>query len=280
MQRAPAPVGIGLRAPHYRALAEHRAAIDLIEVHAENFFGGGAAIAWLERLRASYAVSLHGVGLSLGSVDPLDREHLRRLAALARRVEPLLVSEHLSWSSFGGRHANELLPLPCTPESCAHLAARISQAQEALGRPLLVENVSAYAAFPESSLPEWEFLAEVARRSGCRILLDVNNVWVNAANHGFDPRRYIDAIAPELVGEMHLAGFETAAHGLLDTHAAPVSESVWELFAHTVERIGPRPTIVERDANIPPLEALLAEAARARRVAAAASSQARAPAAA
>ena len=268
MARAPR-VGIGLRAPHYRELAESRPAIDLLEAHAENFFApGGAAPAWLERLRADYPLSLHGVGLSLGSVDPIDEGHLAVLDRLVRRFEPMLVSEHLSWSSFGGVHANELLPLPYTEEAAVHVAARIDQVQQRLGRELLVENVTAYARFPESSLAEWEFVAEVARRSGCRLLLDVNNAWVNGANHGYDPARFIDAIDPALVGEIHVAGFEATAEGLLDTHAAPVADEVWRLYERAVARMGGAcPTIVERDANIPPLAELLAEAARARAVA-------------
>ena len=281
MAGAAAPIGIGLRAPHYRALAERAPALDLLELHAENFFcEGGAAPAWLARLRERYALSVHGVGLSLGSADPLDEEHLARLAALVARFEPALVSEHLSWSSFGGRHANELLPLPCTGEAVAHVAARIAHVQERLGRAILIENVSAYARFPESSIAEWEFVSEVARRAGCRVLLDVNNVWVNGANHGFDPARYVDAIDGALVGEFHVAGFGHGTHGLVDTHAAPVAEPVWNLYAHAVARMGPRPTIVERDANIPPLEELLAEAARARAISASAPADARAVAAA
>ena len=261
----PAGVGIGLRTPHHGALAATRPALDFLEVHSENFFGGGAALATLLGLREDYAVSLHGVGLSLGGTDPLDEEHLARLAALAARCEPLFVSEHLAWGSFSGRHANEQLPMPYTGEAVAHLAARIARVQEALGREILVENVTAYHRFPESTLAEAEFVVEVCRRAGCRLLLDVNNVHVNAANHGFDAGAFIAAIPPGLVAEVHLAGHEASDGLLVDTHAAPVDEAVWALYARTLRRFGPVPTLVERDAALPPLPELVAEAHRARR---------------
>ena len=261
----PAGVGIGLRAPHYAALLERRPSLAFLEVHSENFFGdGGAALAWLERLRAHYPVSLHGVGLSLGSADALEDRHLARLAALVRRFEPLLVSEHLCWSSAAGHHANDLLPLPLTEEALAHVVSRIGAVQDRLGRALLMENVSTYVRFPPSGIPECEFVAEAVRRSGCGLLLDVNNVWVNAANHGFDAHAYLDAIDPASIGEIHLAGFERAGGLLVDTHGAPVAEEVWALYRAAVERFGPRPTLIEWDTDIPALDVLLAEAERAR----------------
>lgn len=270
---ATAPVaapGIGLRAPHYAELLERRPPLGFLEVHAENFFGaGGQPRAWLERFRGLYDISIHGVGLSLGSVDPLDQAHLARLAELVDRIEPLLVSEHLCWSSFGARHSNDLLPLPYTDEALDHVVARIGRVQDALKRPLLVENISTYVQHP-AAMPEWEFLDEAARRSGCRILLDVNNVWVNAVNHGFDPRGYLDAITPGHVAEFHLAGFETTPAGLVDTHGTRVSEEVWGLYEHALARIGPRPALVEWDTDLPALDVLLGEAARAARAAAAA----------
>ena len=264
--RAPggADVGIGLRAPHHREILERRPALGFVEVHSENYFAAPAARS-LDRVRRDYAVSLHGVGLSLGSADPLDAAHLAKLYALARRIEPAFVSEHLSWSSIGGRHANELLPMPFTMEAAAHLAARIGEAQERLGRRILVENVSAYFAF-EGGLAEWDFVAEVARRSGCAILLDVNNIWVNASNFGFDARRYVAAVDPALVGQFHLGGFEARENLLVDTHGARVSAPVWDLYRDAVERIGPRPTIVEWDTAIPPLDVLLDEARAARAI--------------
>jgi uncharacterized protein (UPF0276 family) len=203
------------------------------------------------------------VGLSLGSVDPLDEAHLARLAALVRRFEPAFVSEHLSWSSVDARHANDLLPLPFTEEALAHVVARIGAVQERLGRRILVENVSSYVAFDESSLAEAQFVSEAVRRAGCGLLLDVNNIWVNAVNHGFDARRYLEAVEARHVEEYHLAGFEPDGDLLIDTHAARVSEEVWSLFRDAVARFGPRPTIVEWDANLPALDVLLDEAARA-----------------
>jgi hypothetical protein len=260
----PATAGIGLRAPHFEDLARTRPALSFVEVHSENFFAdGGPSIAWLERFRADYALSLHGVGLSLGSTDPLDTEHLSRLAHLATRVEPALVSEHLCWSGIGGRHLNELLPLPYSEESLEHVCVRVAQAQDYLGRRILVENVSAYVRFASSTIPEGEFVAEVARRTGCGVLLDVNNAWINSVNHGSDVREFLRAIDPATVGEIHLAGGERTPEGLIDTHGAPVFPEVWTLFAETIARMGPLPTLIEWDTDIPALEVLLAEAAHA-----------------
>ncbi len=259
----PGRAGIGLRAPHYRALLELEPPLGFLEVHSENFFGAGAPLAWLERFRARYPVSLHGVGLSLGSTDPLDETHLASLAGLVARIEPALVSEHLCWSSVQGRHANDLLPLAYTEEALAHVVRRVDTVQERLGRRILVENVSSYLEFACSDIPEGEFVAEVARRSGCAILLDVNNIWVNAANHGLEPRSWLDAIPAECVAEIHLAGFERAGGLLIDTHGAAVAPEVWALYAETIARIGPRPTLIEWDADIPALDVLLAEAGRA-----------------
>ncbi|MDH5265050.1 MAG: DUF692 domain-containing protein [Betaproteobacteria bacterium] len=260
----PAKAGIGLRTPHFEALAGSRPALSFLEVHSENYFAdGGPSLAWLERFRADYAVSLHGVGLSLGSADPLDAAHLSRLARLAERIEPALVSEHLCWSSIGGRHLNELLPLPYSEEVLEHVCGRVREVQDRLGRTILVENVSSYVQFASSTIPEGEFVAEVARRTGCGVLLDVNNAWINAANHGTDARAFIAAIDPATVGEIHLAGGEATPAGFVDTHGAAVFPEVWALFAETIARLGPVPTLVEWDTNIPPLEVLLAEAARA-----------------
>ena len=265
--RDPGGVGIGLRAPHYAEILERRPELGFLEVHSENFFcAGGEPLAWLERFRREYALSFHGVGLSLGSADPLDARHLASLAALVRRFEPWLVSEHLSWSSIGGRHANDLLPLPFTEEAMEHLVERVGEVQERLKRPILVENVSAYLAFPESTIPEADFVAEVARRSGCGVLLDVNNVYVNAVNQRFDPYRYLEAIDPDSVGEIHLAGYEKAGECLVDTHGARVDDEVWSLYAAAVARLGRRPTLVEWDTDIPALDVLLEEAGKARSI--------------
>jgi uncharacterized protein (UPF0276 family) len=259
-----ASAGIGLRAPHYAAILERRPELSLLEVHSENFFAaGGAALAWLERFRGLYPLSFHGVGLSLGSSEAVDAAHLAKLASLVRRFEPALVSEHVCWSSAAGRHSNDLLPLPYTEEALGNFASHVDAVQERVGRRILVENVSSYMRFAHSTIPEWEFVAEVARRTGCGILLDVNNIWVNSRNHGFDPAQFLEAIDPERVEEIHLAGFESQGALLVDTHSRPVTGDVWALYREAIGRLGPRPTIIEWDADIPALDVLLAEAGRA-----------------
>lgn len=262
---AAAGIGIGLRAPHYRDILDRRPDLGFLEVHAENFFAeGGAAPAWLERFRERYALSFHGVGLSLGSAEGLDARHLDRLARLVERFEPSLVSEHLSWSAAAGRHANDLLPLPYTREAVDTCVDRIQQVQERLRRRIAVENVTTYLRFGESEMPEWAFVGEVVRRAGCALLLDVNNIHVNAMNHGFDARTYLDAIDAASVEEIHLAGHERVDGRLVDTHAARVAPPVWALYRAAIERIGPRPSLVEWDAAIPALDVLLDEARIAR----------------
>jgi len=268
MASVPAVAGIGLRAPHYRAMLERRPPIGWLEVHSENYFGAGG-LPWycLERLRESYPVSLHGVGLSLGSTDPLAPWHLARLRRLIERIGPALVSEHLSWGSIDGRHLHDLLPLPYTGTTLRHLCDRIDQVQTYLGRRILIENVSSYLEYRESTLPEWEFVVAVAQRSGCGLLLDVNNVYVNARNHGFDPYGYVQAIPGELVEEVHLAGFtlNRFADGelLVDTHNQRVAGPVWALYRALIDRIGRRPTLIEWDSDLPELEVLLDEAGKA-----------------
>jgi Uncharacterized protein conserved in bacteria len=204
------------------------------------------------------------VGLSLGGSDPLDERHLAKLARLVGRFEPTLVSEHLCWSSIDGRHANDLLPLPCTREALDHVVARIDAVQERLGRRILVENVSSYVSFAESTLAEWDFLSQASRRSGCGILLDVNNIWVSACNHGFEAARYLEAIDGERVAEIHLAGHERIGGRVVDTHGTRVSPEVWALYDAAIARFGPRPTLIEWDTDIPALDVLLGEAATAR----------------
>jgi len=258
--------GIGLRAAHYRAILEREPALAFLEVHAENFFAeGGQALAWLERFRARYPLSVHGVGLSLGSAEGVEELHLAKLERLVRRFEPALVSEHLSWSAAGGRHANELLPLPFTREALAAAVANIQHVQERLGRPIMVENVSTYLRFGDGEMAEPEFVAEVVRRAGCGLLLDVNNIHVNARNHGFDALAYLEAIDPQTVGEIHLAGHEAVGARLVDTHGARVAGEVWDLYVATLARLGPRPTLIEWDIDIPELDVLLDEAAIASR---------------
>lgn len=266
---SPRAAGIGLRAPHYAAILESRPALGFLEAHSENFFfAGGPALAWLERFAAAWPLSFHGVGLALGSSDPLDERHLAKLEALVRRFEPALVSEHLCWGMARGRHANDLLPLAYSEEALAHVSARIDAVQERLGRRILVENVSSYVAMEGAAMAEWEFLAEVARRSGCGVLLDVNNIWVSSRNHGFDPRRFVDGIDPATVGEIHLAGHEREGELLIDTHSRNVCDEVWSLYEYAIERLGARPTLIEWDADIPALEVLVDEARTAERRAA------------
>lgn len=261
--------GIGLRPEHYVEFIESRPPVGFIEAHSENYFGrGGKPLHFLKLARRSHPLSLHGVGLSIGSVDPLSEPHLARLCELIDMLAPVLVSDHLCWSSVGGIHANDLLPLPYTEEALSHVVVRVQQVQERLRRRILLENVSSYLEYVQSAMPEWEFLAEVARRSGCGILLDVNNIFVSAHNHGFDALHYLQAIPRQAVEEMHLAGFtrnsvDGGAGILIDTHSAPVADAVWALYAAALERFGPVPTLVEWDADMPPLAALVAEAAKA-----------------
>jgi uncharacterized protein len=269
LNQAPAHAGIGLRPQHYLEFIESRPAVGFIEVHSENYFGrGGKPLHYLAQARRDYPLSLHGVGLSIGSVDPLNTIHLRRLGELIDRLQPALVSDHLCWSSVGNTYANDLLPLPYTEEALAHVVSRVAQVQERLRRRILLENVSSYIEFTDSAIPEWEFLNEVARRSGCAILLDVNNIFVSAHNHGFDPVQYLQAIAPEPVLEIHLAGHTRkgitgGAEILIDTHSAPVADAVWALYAAALKRFGPVPTLIEWDAELPALPVLVAEAHKA-----------------
>jgi len=260
----PVRAGIGLRAPHHHEILAAAPAVGWLEAHSENYFAdGGPAIAALERARERYPVSLHGVGLSLGSTDLLDVEHLRKLKALIARVEPGLVSEHLSWSSVNGRFLNDLLPLPYTEEALRHVCARVCEVQEHLNRQILVENISSYYLFAHSTIPEWEFVAAVAQRTGCGLLLDVNNIFVSATNHQFDPSRYLQAIPVRAVGEIHLAGHESNGELLVDTHSRPVCDAVWALYRHAIRRIGEVPTLIEWDNDLPELSVLVAEAHKA-----------------
>jgi uncharacterized protein (UPF0276 family) len=259
-----AHAGVGLRTPHVRQVLAERPRIPWLEVHSENYYAdGGTALAALDRIRADYPLSLHGVGMSMGSIDPLDTAHLAKLKRLVDRCEPQLVSEHLCWSGAGGRHLNDLLPLPYTEEALAHVCRRVAQVQDFLGRELAVENVSSYLAFADATIPEWEFVAAVARRTGCKLLVDVNNIYVNATNHGFDADTYLAAMPVEAIAEIHLAGFDDIGSCLIDTHGAPVAPDVWALYARAIARYGPRPTLIEWDVDIPPLDTLLAEAAKA-----------------
>jgi len=266
----PVATGIGLRAPHLRHVQAERPPVAWFEVHSENYFAdGGPALAALDRIRADYPLSLHGVGMSLGSTDPLARAHLAKLARLIARVDPALVSEHLCWSGVEGRHFNDLLPLPYTDEALSHVCSRVAEVQDYLGRQIAVENVSSYFAFAEATIPEWEFVAAVARRTGCRLLLDVNNIYVNAVNHGFSADAYLMAIPPDAVAEIHLAGFDASGPCLIDTHSTRVAPDVWALYRRAIARFGPRPTLLEWDLDLPAFAVLEDEAATAQAILAA-----------
>ena len=255
-------VGVGLRLPHVTAIAATRPAIGFLEVHAENYMAETLALDGLLELRRDYPVSLHGVALSLGSAEELDRCHLDRFKALIERVEPTLVSEHLAWCAIGGAYLNGLLPLPYTEESLDLFSRHVAEAQDGLGRQVLIENPSSYLRYRHSLIPEAEFLTEVMRRTGCGILCDVNNVYVSARNFGFDPIVYLEALPTEAIGEIHLAGHHAAEDVdiLIDDHGSRVAEPVWKLYAAALRHFGPVPTLIEWDTNLPALEVLLDEA--------------------
>lgn len=256
--------GIGLRPPHYQAVLADKPTIDWVEIISENFLvAGGNPRAVLRQVRERMPVVMHGVSLSLGSVDPLDQRYLNELRALARELEPAWISDHLCWSSFGGHTGHDLWPLPLTEEALQHVAARVAAVQDWLGRPILVENVSSYLRYKHSTMEEWEFLAALTERTGCGLLLDVNNIFVSAHNHAFDPRAFLNGIPVGRVGQIHLAGHRDEGTHLLDTHDHPVCQGVWELYAAALGRFGGVATLIERDDDIPPLHELVAESARA-----------------
>jgi hypothetical protein len=260
--------GLGLRVDHYEAVLADRPPVDWFEVLTENYLvAGGKPLNYLMRIRERYPLALHGVSLSIGSTAPLDREYLRQVKALAARVEPAWISDHLCWTGVAGRNTHDLLPLPYTREAVDHVVARVRTVQEVLERRILLENVSSYVSFRDSPLAEWEFLGEIAERADCLILLDVNNIYVSAVNHQFDPLEYLNAIPPARVQQIHLAGHEDHGDYLVDTHDHPVRSEVWELYASAVRRCGPVSTMIERDDHIPPLAELCAELDQARAVA-------------
>jgi uncharacterized protein (UPF0276 family) len=269
MTALPTVCGVGFKPEHFEAILNDRSFAGFLEVHAENYMGaGGPPHAMLARLRRDHALSIHGVGLSIGGAEPLDRDHLARLRTLCDRYEPESFSEHLAWSTHEGVFLNDLLPLPYTQETLGRVVAHVDETQSALRRRMLLENPATYVTFAESDIPETEFLAEVARRAGCGLLLDVNNVFVAATNHGFSPRAYLDTFPLEFVGEIHLAGHdagedERGAPLLIDSHGSIVPDSVWALFSEVLERFGPTPTLVEWDNDVPSWPTLAAEAARA-----------------
>jgi uncharacterized protein (UPF0276 family) len=267
--------GLGLRKDHYRDFLETTVPVDFVEVISENFMvDGGRPTDTLRRVRERHPVALHGVSMSIGSADGLDPAYLARLKALVDAVEPLFVSDHLSWSRHGSFNSHDLLPLPYTPEALDIVCANIGHAQDILQRPMLIENPSSYIAFDGSVMTEWAFIDAMCARTGCHLLLDVNNIFVSAANHGFDPLAYLAGIPSDRVRQVHLAGHSQGADMLIDTHDQPVPPSVWALYAQAIERIGPIATMIERDDAIPPLDELLTELAIARSIGAAAQRQA------
>ena len=259
----PCIAGIGLRAPHYREVIQNLPSLGWVEVHSENFFGGGSPLHTLLKVREHYPVSLHGVGMGLASSAQLDQTHLSDLRRLCETVQPTAVSEHLCWNSAAGTVINDLLPFPYTQEALSTVTSRVEHVQEKLGRRLLVENLSSYLSFTSSEMSEGEFLSELARRTGCGILFDVNNLYVNSRNLGVDARAFIAALPTEAVQEYHLAGYSARDGCLVDTHDHPVYPEVWELYEFALQHIGPRPTLIEWDSDIPALPVLMSEAAKA-----------------
>ncbi|HEX7935286.1 MAG TPA: DUF692 domain-containing protein [Paraburkholderia sp.] len=264
----PSMAGVGLRFCHHRAVLDERPAVAWFEVHTENYMGGGPATHYLDAIRRDYPVSLHGVGLSLGSAGGLDAAHLARVCEVAARVQPGLVSEHLAWSVTGGTYLADLLPLPMTEEALDVVCRNVDHMQTALGRQILLENPSTYLRFAHSTIPEWEFLAEVARRTGCGLLCDVNNIYVSACNHGWNPHTYLAGLPPAAVAEIHLAGhsvrrLDNGQTVRIDDHGSRVAPEVWALYQAALQRFGPTPTLIEWDTDIPSLDVLIEEAATA-----------------
>ena len=260
--------GLGLRPEHYEEIAASPGKVNWFEALSENYMvPGGSPLRWLDRLRRDYPMALHGVSLSIGSIDPLDRRYLDELKALADRVQPMWISDHLCFTGLRGQNMHDLLPLPYTEEALNHVAERVMQVQDHLGRRLVLENVSSYVTYAASELTEWEFIAELAKRADCEILLDVNNVYVSAFHHEFDARTFLRAMPRERVRQFHLAGHTHKGSHIIDTHDEPIVPDVWSLYAEAVKLFPGVPTMIERDANIPPYAELLAELAEARRIA-------------
>ena len=259
-------VGIGLRIPHYRHILERKPVVDWFEIISENYMvDGGRPLTVLDQILEQYRVVQHGVSMYFGSAEPLNREHLKRLKNLARRTRTPWLSDHLCWGSVDGRYTHDLLPMPYTFEAANLTAAKIRQVQDFVEVPVVVENVSSYAEYHVSEMTEWEFLTEVVEKADCGILLDVNNIYVSSRNHGFDPFSYVNAVAPERVAQIHIAGHSKFEKYILDTHDHPVIDPVWGLYARAIERCGPRATLLEWDDNIPSFENVHAEALKANR---------------
>jgi hypothetical protein len=259
--------GLGLRVDHYETILNSEPAVDWFEIISENYLvPGGKPLHYLDRIRARWPLVMHGVSLSIGSADPLDHDYLKSLKALAERVEPAWISDHLCWTGVAGTNLHDLLPLPYTEEAIGHVAARVRQVQDYLGRQILLENVSSYVSYADSQLSEWDFLRAVCERADCHILLDINNIYVSSVNHEFDPRTYLDGVPADRIRQFHLAGHEDHGSYIIDTHDHPVPDPVWALYAEAVRRFGAVSTMIERDDHIPPLPELIAELNHARQV--------------
>jgi hypothetical protein len=263
--------GLGLRTPHYESILQTLPKVDWFEVISENYMvPGGKPLDYLDRIRCHYPMVMHGVSMSIGGTDALNREYLKQLKALVGRIEPVWISDHLCWTGTDGKNLHDLLPLPYTEEALKHVVDRVSQVQDFLGRRMLLENVSSYVSYHQSEMPEWDFVAAVAERADCLLLLDVNNVYVSSVNHGFDPVEYLQGIPVDRVQQFHLAGHSNCGDYIIDTHDAPIVDPVWELYAAAVRLFGAVSCMIERDDNIPELSELLLELDQARRVAASA----------
>ena len=252
--------GLGLRTQHYNDFLNTKQPVDWLEVISDNYMvNGGKPLAMLERIRADYPVTMHGVSMSIGSVKGLDKEYLKKLKVLEQRIQPMWVSDHLCWGGVHGRKLHDLMPLPFTQEALEVVSRNIRHAQDFLQRPLVIENVSSYVEFKQSEMTEWDFLSEICNRTGCQLLLDINNIYVSAFNHGFSPFDFIDSVPSKQIRQFHLAGHQDNGDHLIDTHDHPVCHGVWELYEYALHRFGSVPTMIERDDNIPPLSELLEE---------------------
>ena len=268
---SPSPgFGLGLRTDHYETILASQPRVDWFEILSENYMvGGGKPLAFLDRFAERYPLVMHGVSLSIGSTDKLDRAYLIELKALAERVHPLWISDHLCWTGVVSRNLHDLMPLPYTEEALRHVVARVREVQDFLGRRIVIENVSSYVSYTHSTLTEWDFIAELAKAADCLVLLDVNNIYVSAQNHGFEPLDFLDALPKDRIQQIHLAGHTHNGDLLIDTHDQPVPDPVWQLYVEAIRRFGAVATMIERDDNIPPLEDLLVELDQARSLAAA-----------